>query len=177
MKAYRLGVMVFTMIMCTLTCVSSYAEDAQKKNISLQITLSDIKQIKRSEAGGDEIYFSVTEYSSIERPRHYLVPSFPTHWLSQHIDEVKNVVLWEKPLQDKESVMVVISLLERDAPPWNVDDLIGTVKVKMQYEGGQVKKEWSLPNKEEARVLDQEANIFALLGEGSEYHIDLMVNQ
>lgn len=141
----------------------------------IQIILTDITMITPTESSGDELYFSVTEYSSVERPNHYLVPNFPTHWLSDHLEQIKRVELWSKTLKADESVTVIISLLERDAPPWNVDDLIGTVKFKIHRVDGEVQTEMSLPNLEIAKPFGDVKNEFVLTGDQGEYRIKLEV--
>ena len=147
------------------------------KGQAVKLSLSHIEKIKTTEESGDELYFSVTEYSSVERPRQITVPSFPTYWLSKHLSNVNDVVLWEKELADKESVMLVISLIERDAPPWNVDDLIGTVKLKISNDHGKLKRAWSIPNAAETKRLDDNKNEFQMTGDGGDYKLSLQVEQ
>ncbi len=139
--------------------------------VSVQLSLSSIEKIKSTEEQGDELYFSITEYSSIERPRQLLVPNFPTHWLSSQLGNLSDVELWHKELQANESVMVLVSLIERDAPPWNVDDLIGTVKFKVKAEDGKVHKEWSVPNSADTRAIDMASKEFSFTGEQGQYHV------
>src|SRR5690606_15255973 len=112
-----------------------------------------------------------------EKPRHYEVPEFPLHWLSKYVDKLSNVLLWEKVVEDEQGVSIVLSLIERDAPPWNLDDLIGSVKLKLKNEKGKLTKEWSIPNKNVTHRLSDDDNVFILTGDGGEYHIALEVKK
>lgn len=137
------------------------------------LTLESIDIIKNaSQFFGDQIYVNVTEYSSVDKPAMYRVPEYPSHWLSKYIDKVQNVVLWQKPILDGESVELIISVVESDAPPWDVDDLVGSVKLKVYIEKGKLEQEWSVPNKS---IVKQEGlkGSFVLTGDGAEYKISL----
>lgn len=162
-------------------CQGGLAQGARAQESSavmpVRIDLTEIKVVKTTESGGDELYFSVTEYSSLDRPHHYLVPNFPTHWLSDQLSQITDVELWSKKLKQNESVEVLISLLERDAPPWNVDDLIGTVKFRISYVDGELKRESSIPNLKDTQRSADSKNEFVLIGDGGEYNIRLNVEE
>lgn len=139
------------------------------------LTLEDIEVIKTAEqSSSDEIYINITEYSSVDKPTMHRIPEYPSHWLSKYTDKIKNVSLWQKSIQDKESVELVISVIESDAPPWDVDDLIGTVKLKVYLEKGKLEQEWTLPNNVIAKQ-EKEKGHFLLTGDGAEYKISLKV--
>lgn len=135
------------------------------------VQLEWIKRIERQEERGDELYFNVTEYSNKSNPTFYQVPSFPTHWLSQYLENVKDVVLWQKPLQEGESVQLIFSLVERDAPPWNVDDLLGSVKLNVKLDSGHLQKEWKIPNKEITERVEGKTNTFDFEGDEGHYRV------
>lgn len=145
--------------------------------VKLVLKLEAIEKLQAQEDQGDELYFNITEYSSVDRASHYQVPDFPTHWLSAYLENVKDVAIWEKEVKDGESVELIISLVERDVPPWNVDDLLGSVKLKLKWNNNQLEKEWSIPNKTNTRKIDEEVNAFSLTGDESEYHMVLKVKK
>lgn len=145
------------------------------ENVRLILKLDTIEKIKSQEKRGDELYFSITEYSSLEKARHYQVPDFPTHWLSDHLDKVKDVTLWKKTLKNDEAVELIISLVERDFPPWNVDDLLGSIKLKLRWNNGELKKEWSIPNQAITHTVEEMSNSYRLNGDGAEYLLKLEV--
>lgn len=137
------------------------------------LTLEDIQVVKTAaHLSGDEIYVNITEYSSVDKPAMHRIPEYPSHWLSKYIDKVKDVTLWQKPIQDEESVELIISVVESDAPPWDVDDLIGSVKLKVYIEKGKLEQEWSIPNKAIVKS-EGEKGHFVLTGDGAEYKISL----
>ncbi|HET9843194.1 MAG TPA: hypothetical protein VFP93_00885 [Gammaproteobacteria bacterium] len=153
---------------------SLFAQESSQE-VPVKMRLGFIKIHKSSEKRGDELYFSVTEYPSHERPKNYLIPTFPSHWLSQHLANVRDVELWSRTLKNNESVQVVISLMERDAPPWNIDDLIGTIKFKAKNSNGQIKKAWSIPNQKDQETHTDNTNQFKFYGENSEYQLELIL--
>lgn len=137
------------------------------------LKLEDIQVIKTAaQFSGDEIYVNITEYSSVDKPAMHRVPEYPSHWLSKYIDKVKDVTLWQKAIQDEESVELIISVVESDAPPWDVDDLIGSVKLKVYIEKGKLEQEWSIPNKAIVKTAGEKDH-FVLTGDGAEYKISL----
>ena len=142
----------------------------------LTLKLTHIERIKSTEERGDELYFSITEYSTKVHPRHYVVPAFPSHWLSDQLEKVNNIELWTRKLQEDEAVTVLVSLIESDAPPWNVDDLIGTVKLKAINHNEQIKTQWQIPNDKYAKKLGGSDNSFSLTGDGGQYHISLSLS-
>lgn len=148
-----------------------------KESTNLVVKLDSIVKIHSQEERGDELYFSITEYSNKQGNDHYQVPNFPTHWLSSHLSQVDDVNIWQKALIDGEAVQLIISLVERDVPPWNVDDLIGSVKLKLKYEQDKLEKEWSIPNQANTTRVPDTKNTFKLVGDEAEYTIVLKVEE
>lgn len=143
------------------------------QDLRLSVVLSKLDVVHPTEKRGDELYFSITEYSSKERPRSYLIPEFPMHWLSAHLQDIKNVNLWDKIIKDGEGVSVIFSLIEQDVAPWNIDDLVGTIKLKVRNEKGVLKREWIIPNQKDTQPVKQHKNEFILDGASGEYHLFL----
>jgi hypothetical protein len=133
-----------------------------------QVKLQSIQKIHTQEANGDELYFSVTEFPAKERGTHYQVPTYPTHWLSQYVDKIKNVVLWQKTITGCQDVTVLISLVEEDIPPWNVDDLLGSVELKIKCKEGKFTTQWVIPNTGITSKIRNDA--FSFTGSNAEYH-------
>lgn len=156
-------------LVCLLFSMVAFAQPEPSRPLTLQLTT--IEKIHATENQGDELYFSVTEYSSLDRPTHYEVPSFPTHWLSDHLENVKDVTLWSKRLKEGEGITLLVSLIERDAPPWNVDDLIGSIKVKLFQKDGKIEQKMSIPNRSNTQPMDDLHDGFVLSGDEGEYHL------
>lgn len=151
------------MLLVALFSSSTFAKD-------LSLKLDVLEKIHAQEQSGDELYFTVTEFSENKAPRHYRIPSYPTHWMSDYLKNVKNITLWQKSFATCEKTDVLISLVEADLPPWNVDDLLGSIEYKVTCDQGKMKTEWSIPNKENtAQIMNQEG-AYAFTGDHSEYH-------
>ena len=91
---------------------------------------------------------------------------------------MKNVTLWTGDLAPNESLEIILSLTERDAPPWDIDDLIGSVKVKLHESKDGLKDEWALYAKRELTTeVDGSADVheFKMIGDGGEYQIGLIL--
>lgn len=151
------------------------SQAAQAKDLSIKLDV--LEMIHAQEQGGDELYFSITEFPEKQAPRHYRVPSYPTHWMSDHLKNVKNIVLWQKSYPTCEKTDVLISLVEADLPPWNVDDLLGSVEFKVTCEQGKMKTEWKIPNKENTAAILDHIGAFSFTGDHSEYHTIFKIDE
>ena len=115
-----------------------HEKKVKKQNaIHVALYLENVTAIKSSEEV-DELYMAVTTYPSSGRPSHKQIPEFPRYWLSSHLGHVKDVQLWKGSLKPSESVNIHLSLIERDVPPFNVDDLVGTVILKILNSKGKI---------------------------------------
>ena len=133
-------------VLIGLCCLPGLALAAPKA-LSPVVKLCSIKAVKPIERYGDELYLTVTEYHSQKPPRHRIIPRHPLFWSSKVINKISNVQLWSGRLAPSEAVNLVITFIDKDAPPWNVDDLVGEVKLQMRNDNGELKREWSLPNR------------------------------
>lgn len=100
-----------------------------KRRVTLKLV--SIESFQTMEARGDEIYFDILEFGNDRRPRHYHIPKRPHHWPSSILTKVKNIQLWQGQLNAKEQVKLIVSLLDKDAPPWNSNDLIGAFEISI----------------------------------------------
>lgn len=158
---------LFVVLLLTFMCNGVYA-----KTLQVAVKLMNIEARKMSEADGDELYFSVTEYSSTAVPVISRIPHFPTYWLAKQLPAVKDVSLWEGTIKDSESVLLIFTLLEQDLPPWNSDDHIGSVQVKLTNQDGILKSKWGKPSfKDQPKIIQSEVGVpkFTLFGNNSEY--------
>jgi len=150
---------------------------ASKHVLHPAVYMLRLKVIKTAEKNGDELYVGVTVYPSKAKPTHTQVPKYPLHWLSKHLDKLKRVKLWDGEVQEGHSVTLILSLIEQDTPPWDTDDLIGSVRIRLKNNRGHLETSWSMPNRVDAPVSVYSkygrAEKFVLLGEGSNYEMFL----
>src|SRR5690349_20024732 len=99
--------------------------------LEARMKLLSLEKKHTQEKSGDELYISITEYSKNNLPRNYQVPAFPSHWLSQYVNNVKDAVLWKKDLKECEDAELLITLVDEHIQPWNVDDSLGSLKLKL----------------------------------------------
>ncbi len=162
----RLGLML-RIVGIILICAFGHAAFAQGQEISVK--LKNLKMIQQQEKGGDELYISVTEYPAQGKPIHYQVPSYPTHWLSKYITNVKDVVIWKKTDAKCEGAELLITLVEEDFVPWNMDDSLGSVALKVECVNGKAIEKWSIPDQKTAEKISNENGAFTFKGKGAQY--------
>jgi len=154
----------------TLICGLFFASVVYAQNITPTLYLESIKANKTFEEQGDEIYFGVTELSAKERGSHKTVPELPLYLHSKSFQKVKDLKLWTGKLMPGQSTEIIIGLVERDMPPWNTDDLIGTAKVKITNHNGKMLIKW---DKDKAQ--DKSQKTYHLNEEGADYVIKLQI--
>ena len=154
---------------------------AEAKEIKVEVKLTDIKAIKTEEKGGDELYFDTIEYSSLGHSKEARIPAKPLHWLSSQLSGVKNVVLWQGTVQDDESIRVILTLVEQDLEPWEVDDMLGSIQLNLANKSGKLTKEWIVPVFEETDEVEMlkkgDPQRYLFKGDGAKYEVAFKVDQ
>ncbi|MEY3182066.1 MAG: hypothetical protein RLZ35_51 [Pseudomonadota bacterium] len=147
----------------------------------LQVKLINMQAEALSEENGDEVYISVTKYSNQGHPEEFRIPSAPKNWFFKRLSEAKNVTLWEGTVATGEEIKLLISIAEQDFPPWDVDDLIGTLQLDLKRVKGRLVEAWSIPamdgqpSIEDKGAVSSKGRRYVLHGDNSRYEIELMV--
>lgn len=130
----------------------------------IEVTLNSIKNVVANERGDDELYINVTAFHSDGKFTTYTVPGgdkptlghygsrFPAgppripqaYWPAKALSKVKDIPLWKGDVTKDSAVQLVVALVEHDIPPWNLDDMIGSVKIKIGMEKGQLSANWTV---------------------------------
>lgn len=132
MKRFALG-----LVLVSLSCLAFAADTLQPR-----ILLKRVEVIQAQENYGDEVYMVITEFAPKGANRQYTVPDYPVHWPSKHIDQIKDANIWQAKLADGEQIEVILEAVEHDAPPFNVDDSLGSVVVKVKNNKGKLEADW-----------------------------------
>lgn len=119
------------------------------------VVLSNIKPVKLTESGGDEIYLTMAIYPSYAKSRFQRIPPRPMYWRSKDLTQISQLKVWQDEIPDGQSVTIVFGLMEHDAPPWNTDDIIGSLRLNIHNEKGKMVTKWSIPNVEKAPKPEQ----------------------
>jgi len=166
-------------LLTVVLCIFSVAVHA--KTLYPTVSLLKIEEVKAQEAGGDELYLHITQYHSSGESETQTFPRRPTYWPSEHLDKIKNVKIWDNKLNKGESVEVIISLLEQDFHPWNTDDLVGTIKLRLRNDNGSLQSNWSMPNRADAPDTVNTkyglAQRFTLIGDHHKYVLYLVLKE
>lgn len=163
--------------------LDNYSSQDYESSRYVTITLKDIENIKGSEEK-DELFISIFEHKKNERPKLYRVPNFPEYWLSNLVEQLKDVVIWEGIVRKNNSTNLMISLLEQDLAPWDNDDLLGTIRYMFYYDSTEKQfmmnsktvKQGNKNNKGEFDPLINDTHTFTLNGDDSLYKITLEVS-
>lgn len=147
------------------------------KGEDYSVKLKSIEKIHSQEKGGDELHVSITEFPKEGVPSHYQIPNFPSHWLSPYLYNVKDLTLWKKNVQSCTDLKVVFSLVEEDIPPWNLDDLLGSVTLDLKCDKGKMVSSWLIPNSANTEALGKDSGEFKFKGEGAEYKLNFQLDK
>ena len=112
------------------------------KTIYPAYVLENIQKIKTTEHYGDELYWVITEFHSNGKNTQYTIPRYPIHWPAKALSQIKNLKLWNGKLDEGQSTIVYVELVEHDAPPFNIDDSVGSVRLVLKNKKGELKVEW-----------------------------------
>lgn len=185
-------ILLFIVSCCLLLTFNVYA-----KPITVSLYLKNIKAIKLNERNKDEVYFSIADFSSNKDNRFYTMPGFVTHqhphfvslaptgtgghialyWSSKHFKQLKHEKLWSRQLKNNQSVEIYLSVIERDSPPWDFDDAIGAIKIKMKNHDGKIIAVWGNLGSEKVTQINSSKNNtgemkgFLFQGSNSKYEI------
>ncbi len=160
-------------VFASISCVAV----AAPKN--LQIFISEIKADKTEHKRGDKIYFSVTEYPSKGDPRITRMPAYPLHILTKDLAQMHDVILWQGLLDNKESLLLIITLLEQKLPLIQADDAMGSVQVLLKNDNGKINAEWGQPHFKDQPKVEQKGKenpTYLLFGNNSEYTVAFKLN-
>ena len=162
-------ILYFSVVVLTLL---SFSVISKERNVVVKLT--HIEAVKTTERSGDELYFSISQYSNKETPHLFRIPMYPLHWLSKELPALKNVKLWEGKIADNQSILLVVSLLGLDLEPFNGDDHIGSVQVKLANKQGKVISKWGQPkfvDQPEVQQPNLKIPSYIMLGDGGKYKV------
>lgn len=145
-------------------------------DLTVALTAAKIRLVKQQEFISDELYFDIAEYTKNGLQQFYRVPKKPLHLSASHLDKIKDFKLWRNTLKEGESMQVVISLIEEDNSPWDLDDLIGVIKLRLQNKEGKLITNWNVLNTSNngwSLSKDDKQRRFVLTGSGANYQLDL----
>lgn len=166
---------------CLFTVLPVHAEAIPAKALRVVVKLTSIKAEKTTEQGGDELYFNVTQYSSFGRSRTERIPQASGYWSFKYLDKVKDISLWEGLLHDKEEIKLILSVVEQDFPPWDLDELIGGAQLLLKNKEGKLAYEWVVPVFEEQADIEMKTpgllQEFVFKGAGAVYEVAFTVQE
>lgn len=149
---------------------------AESQAIYPALVLDKMVKIKTAEKYGDELYWVITEFKSTGKNLQYTIPRYPVHWPAKSLDSIKNIQLWRGKVLPGQSSTIYIELVEHDAPPFDIDDSIGSVRLVIKNDHGKLKVEWQESenvNYDEAKEDNLRFEKLNFHGEGGEYLIKM----
>ena len=143
--------------------------------LDLELKVNKLEILEHSERFGDEVYLHVLESHDEKLYEHHL-PKYPFYYREGHLKDFKPTILWKKSLNDSEKVTLFISLIEKDAAPWNIDDLIGQLTLTLKIVDEKLQATWDMVDKENLdKVIskDQKNISLELFNDIGRYQLDL----
>lgn len=123
-----------------------YAVITRGGEVYPEVSLANLKVITTSEFRHDQLYISVAEYDDNGNIKLTRVPDYPLSWPLKKDQEVNNQKLWAGSLKKGQSIALVFSLVEQDLSVFDPDDLIGSTKLILKNDHGELHAKWSVPN-------------------------------
>lgn len=164
-----------------LASVLSSFVNATDTELKPRLVLDHLNVIQAQEKDGDELYFDVSVYRANQAVHYLRVPAKPIHWPSQLMGNISQVTLWSEPLKAGETVTLIVSLIESDALPFNPDDLIGLVRVRLKNAKGVLQTHWGMPNRYNgpAKMAPHSSGTqkFDMQGDGARYNLYLSLTK
>lgn len=109
------------------------------------LRLSKVK-LEKSQEKNDEIYFLITSLHPQEKPTVQQIPTTPAAFNKTQLLAIKDIPLWQGKLEEKKAMTLLISTVEKDSPPWDLDDLLGVIKLEISNVDGKPYVSWSSKN-------------------------------
>lgn len=180
----RLSVLLIGFVSCLFISLPVCTKVIPAKDFDVVVKLTSIKAEKTTEQGGDELYFNVTRYSSLGSFKNDRIPAEPACWSSKALDKLKDIVLWEGVVHDKEEIKLILSVVEQEFPPWDPDELIGGAQLILRNKKDKLEHEWVVPVFEdrseiEMKAVDpmQNAQVFLFKGAGAVYEVAFSIQE
>lgn len=184
MKTFKILSLFFICLALGTGSVWAQQDKSQYKPkaiIAPTLYLQAIKANVQTEAGGDEVYLAITEFRHGGKNRHYTIPQSPLYWPDGALPEISHLEIWKGALGIGESTEVMVGFVERDAPPWNTDDMMGAIKIKMMNKEGHLQTQWILMDKktkeQKMDVKQEDIHSYQLTGEDGDYKVDLLLKK
>lgn len=165
--------------------ITVFLTPAYAKDVKPALVLQDIQAVKLNEKKGDEVYINVTEYLPDGKSKSTNIPVLPLAWGSKDLSKVKELKLWDAKMTNGQAADVIVTFVEQDNPPFDPDDLLGVVQLKLVNTKQGIKPLWSVKegviDKKTAKsnqgtfkeVSNNKNYDFTLKGSNAEYKVKL----
>jgi len=146
---------------------------AANKAIKPSLILNSIKQVSSQESS-DEIYFIISDlyaknnsFYTIPGSKPYFLknrlpqPSrqeafhYHLHWQDKYLSSLKNITFWTRKIENKQGTQLIVTLVEADAPPWDLDDTLGSVKINLMNVNGVLQSQFKA--EKNAKLISQKS--------------------
>lgn len=151
-------------------------EAAPSSPLSIRVQLQSLVKIRQQERKGDEIFMHITEVPLNGKGTYYQLPIFPYYWPSDFLTSIQKgvAVLWKESLACQ-NYDLIFSLGERDLPPWDPDDELGRVVLRLRCQNNRFTKQWHIPDLHKATFVPGKEDTFIFIGNGAKYYATFVV--
>lgn len=144
----------------------------------IKLDVINLEIIEHSEHFGDEVFLHILE-SHGDKVREHFLPKYPFYFRQGHLDNFKRTTLWQKEV-DSEEIVLYISMIEKDAAPWNIDDLVGQMTLTLRQENDEIVSVWDVVDSENLdKVISYTDNAIdiELFNDNGRYRLNLVLEE
>jgi hypothetical protein len=143
---------LYQIILLGLLAICSAEVCAQGHMVEVSLIQLEAQKLSKH---NEKLYFSITEYPTKGHPTIAREPIYPLHWLNKDLSKLNNVKLWAGKIDSENSVLLIFSLMQQELPPFDVDEHLGSVQVKLVNNKGKVEAVWGTPHFSDQPKIEQ----------------------
>jgi hypothetical protein len=118
----------------------------------VKLHIDNLDILEHSERFGDEVFLYLLE-SDADKLNETYFPQYPFYFRDGHLENFQTTSIWQKDIIPGQEVKLFLSFIEKDAAPWDIDDLIGQVDITLQGNAQGIESSWELVSPQENTVV------------------------
>ena len=106
--------------------------------------IKSIQTKKIQEKQHDELFLQLIEKPNKKVTNLYRIPPFPLYWHNLELPSISNYPIWTGLIQNNQIVLLKIDLMEQDFPPWDNNDILGSLVLTLHNINGVIQNTWDI---------------------------------
>lgn len=155
---------------------STFLSFLSAAEVSLWVDHIDI--YKQTDTYGDQVYCFILEKDPQGDFAQFTHPSFPFSFTKEGLKGMKPFSVWHEVFVEGDRYEIIFSLFDREVMPWLPDELLGHLKIAMDWNNKNLDVEWKELSPH--TTLDESENSMTrrviMKENGSHYAVDLRLH-